>query len=74
MRAFIAQRTEYLSSEQVMGVRFLLKALAKQARSEPVMGVRFLLGALEFGSVAQLVEQCPLKALVRGSSPRGLTL
>src|SRR3989339_586630 len=37
------------------------------------MGVRFLLGA-QFGSVAQLVEQCPLKALVRGSSPRGLTM
>lgn len=30
-------------------------------------------GSTQFGSVAQLVEQCPLKALVRGSSPRGLT-
>ena len=31
-------------------------------------------GSTQFGSVAQLVEQCPLKALVRGSSPRGLTI
>ncbi|EKE14971.1 MAG: hypothetical protein ACD_12C00215G0001, partial [uncultured bacterium] len=30
-------------------------------------------GSTEFGSVAQLVEQCPLKALVESSSLSGLT-